>query len=413
MGEPVYLVGAAKEVGAVQGQLQREVLRERLNRVLARAEATQSTLELQERAQRFAKVLSSAAPHWLEEAAALAVAAQCELWPLLALNCLPRDFWGREFVPAPLDLNRHATEVISAYDAQGYEPLLGGDCTTYFALGSATISGETLFHKNRDERDEVQCVYTKQIDGWQRFIGAADVGNLGTAHLHTENYWVGGNNTGSSIAPAEYQDCALTDSHVLRYLAERCRTLDDVLPMLKTLIDNHWLGGGGFERGMILLFADAQRALIVEATSRRMAHEWIEEDGAMRVRTNHFLLPPMQEFCLGAEENSVRRFERARDLWEAQEGFLVISTCGELARDREGLPHAICRNPSDHLGSCTVSTSTATISTHDDRRCQTHFRNCHPSYTHTVILTPLDRVSDSDLVSGAHNQHWRNYRGWA
>ncbi|MDF2439606.1 MAG: hypothetical protein JWN98_590 [Abditibacteriota bacterium] len=413
MGEPVYLVGEANEVGAVQGQLQREVLRERLDRLLARAALTQSTLELRERAQRFGRVLEQATPHWLEEAQSLAAAAGCELWSLLALNCLPYNFWGNELVAAPLELNRHATEVISAYDAQGYEPLLGGDCTTYFALGSATISGETLFHKNRDERDEVQCVYTKQVDGWQRFIGAGDIGNLGTAHLHTENYWVGANNTGSSIVGSEYEDCALHDGHVLRYLAEHCRTLEDILPALETLIENNWMGGGGVERGMILLFADARRALIVEATSRRMAHEWFEEDAAMGVRTNHFLLPEMQKFCLGPDENSARRYDRARNLWEAQEGFLVISTCGELARDRVGLPHAICRNPSDNLGSCTVSTSTATISTHDDRRCQTHFRNCHPSYTHTVILTPLDRVSDSDLVSGAHNQHWRNYRGWA
>lgn len=412
MGEPVYLVGEAREVGIVQGELQREVLRERLGRILARAEATGSTLELQERAERFSKVLSAAAPHWLDEAAGIAAGAGCELWTLLALNCLPRDFWGREFVAAPLELNRHATEVISAYDAQGYEPLLGGDCTTYFALGSATIAGETLFHKNRDERDEVQCVFTKQLDGFQRFIGGGDVGNLGTSHLHTENYWVGANNTGSAIASAEYEDCGLHDGHVLRYLAERCRDLDEILPALEVLIEKHWLGGAAFERGMILLFADARRALIVEATSRRMAHQWFEEDAAMGVRTNHFLLPEMRPFCLGAEENSLQRFERASELWEAQSGFLVISTCGELARDRSGLPHAICRNPSDNLGSCTVSTSTATISTHDDRRCQTHFRNCHPSYTHAVILTPLDRVSDSDLVSGAHNQHWRNYRGW-
>jgi hypothetical protein len=141
-----------------------------------------------------------------------------------------------------------------------------------------------------------------------------------------------------------------------------------------------------------------------------MAHEWIEGDDAIAMRTNHFLLPEMQPFCLPPLENSVVRLQRVTELCEQQQGFLTIPTCGEIGRDRAHAPHAICRNSSDNLGSCTVSTSTANISSHDDRRCQTHFRNCHPSYTHAVILTPLDRVSDSDLVSGSHNQHWRNYQ---
>jgi hypothetical protein len=413
MGEAVYLVGEAAEVGAVQGGLQRVVLRERLERVLAQARESRCEDELRQRAARFGEVLSAATPHWLEEAQAMAQACDCELWTLLALNCLPSDFWGNAYVAAPLELNRAATEVISAYDAQGYEPMLGGDCTSYFAIGSATVSGETLFHKNRDERDEVQCIYTKQIGNFKRFIGAGDVGNLGTAHLHGEDYWVGANHTGSPVPPEEYANCALHDGHVLRYLGEQCSGLDDILPAFKVLLENNWLGGAGTERGMIFLFADAYRGLIVECTSRRMAHEWFEDDGALGIRTNHFLLPEMQSFALPPLENSVLRLERAQELWEGQAGFLTIPACGEIARDREQAPHAICRNPSDNLGSCTVSTSTANISRHDDRRCQTHFRNCHPSYTHAVILTPLDRVSDSDLVSGAHNQHWRNYRAWA
>jgi hypothetical protein len=133
----------------------------------------------------------------------------------------------------------------------------------------------------------------------------------------------------------------------------------------------------------------------------------------MAVRSNHFVLPEMQDYALEPRPGSVARYKRAEELWQAADGHAGISTCGEIARDRANAPHAIARNPSDNLGSVTVSTSTTTISPHDDRRCATHFRNCHPSYTPAVILTPLDRVSDSDLLSGAHNQEWRFYRGWA
>jgi hypothetical protein len=187
--------------------------------------------------------------------------------------------------------------------------------------------------------------------------------------------------------------------------------LDDILPALNDLITKNLLGGGGTNAGAIYLFADAARGLVVETTSRRIAHQWYEGD-AQVVRTNHFLFPEMQPFALAPHPGSVRRLERAASLWMGQHGVLGISACGEIGRDRDGAPWAICRNPSDKLSSVTVSTSTAIVSPHDDRRCQTHFRNCHPSYTPVVIMTPLDRVSDSDLVSGAHNQHWRNYRGF-
>src|SRR5690606_14389548 len=130
------------------------------------------------------------------------------------------------------------------------------------------------------------------------------------------------------------------------------------------------------------------------------------------VRTNHFVFPEMQPYSLPAHPDSVARFERVSELWDEQNGFASIPGCGEISRDRENAPFAICRNPSDGLSNVTVSTSTSIISGHDDRRCQTHSRNRHPSFTPAIILTPLDRVSDSDMVSGAHNQQWRDYRGW-
>lgn len=410
MGEPVFLVGGAHEIGALLGQYQGDVLRERIARTRRRAEVTQQAPVLRERAEKLGAAIEVATPLWLDEVRALAQSADVEVADVLALNCLPPNFWGKSYEPPSL-FSASTGEIVSPFDAQGYEPLMGGDCTSFFALGESTISGETLFHKNRDERDEVQCLYIKQTDGCFRYVAGGDIGNLGIAHVQTENYWAGANNTGSPVLPDEYEDCALGDSHALRYLAERCESLDEIVPALDDLIARKLLGGGGFGFGSIFLFADATRGLIVECTSRRLAHRWFEGD-EMAVRTNHFLLPQMQEFALPPNKGSVLRYERAVELWHESEGHAGISACGEIARDRANAPHGICRNPSDEWGSATVSTSTATISRHDDRRCATHFRNCHPSYTPAVILTPLDRVSDSDLLSGAHNQEWRFYRGW-
>lgn len=423
MGHPVFLIGQASEVGQVQGELQGHFLRERMGRVLTRAEQTQAVPLLKERAEKFGQVLNEASPHWLEEAQALASAGGSELWQVLALNCLPADFWGVEsefYVPAPLvpkDIARakadtRGEELVNPIEAQSLDLAAGGgDCTTFFALGGATLSGETLLHKSRDQYDEVQSAYIKHCEPHYRFVGGGDIGNLGTAHLHTEHFWAGANNTGSPLKPGIYRECVLSDAHVLRYLAEKCVGLDDILPALEELIARQWLGGGAPGTGMILSFVDVDRGLVVEATSERLHAQWYD-DGDMVVRTNHFLFPEMQDDVLPPHPGSIARYERAKELWEEQDGFTSIPSCGEISRDRENAPLAICRNPSDNLQTVTVSTSTSIISRHDDRRCQTHFRNCHPSYTPAIILTPLDRVSDSDLVSGAYNQQWRDYRGW-
>ena len=414
MGQPVYLIGSGSEIGALQGQLCGAVLRERIGRVLIRAEKSGTAALLRERAARLQSTLEAAAPHWIEEARAMAHAAEVEAWAILAFNGLPMGFWGDDYRPAPLDLQndwqRGPDEMVSAADAQGYEPTLGGDCTAYFALGEATIGGETIFHKNRDSPDEIQNIYIKHCAGQKRFVGAGDIGNLGTAHLFAEGGWAGANNTGSRIEAAEFRDCALNDCHVLRWLGEHCRDLDEIVPALQTLFDGDWMGGGGFNRGSIWLFADAARGLVVEATSHHMAHQWFEGD-EICVRTNHFLLPEMTRYCRGAEPNSVRRFERASELWEEARGVIGLATAAEIGRDRQGAPDAICVNPSDGFSGCTVSTSTVAMGRDVDTRGM-HFRNCHPSYTHAIIVSPFDRVSDSDLLSGAHNQHWRNFRGW-
>src|SRR5690606_2237141 len=138
-------------------------------------------------AQKFGEVLSVSCPHWLEEARGLASGAGIELWQLLALNALPPNFWDTEYSPAPLiekDIARAKREtdedIVNPYEAQGIDLAAGGgDCTTFFALPENTLAGETLFHKNREQSDEVQWLGIKQFENQFRFIGAGDIGNLG------------------------------------------------------------------------------------------------------------------------------------------------------------------------------------------------------------------------------------------
>jgi len=419
MGQAIYLRGSAAEVGKLQGELQKVFLQERAARyekMMHAAGMSKSTFE--PRLAAFEECLHAAAPHWLEEAQAIADAAGLELWQLLLWNLDLPEFKKLDYQPAPLTLKNLETAragdegIVNPYEAQGTDPAMGeGECTTFFALGDSTTAGETLLHKNRESRDELQNIYIKHIDGFRRFVGSGDLGNLGTAHLHSEELFAGANNTGSPLVENQCQENALNDCHVLRYIGENCGGLDEVVPCLEELQSRNLLGGGGYGLGMILILADAGRGLIIEATSRQLHHQWFDEEG-VTVRANHFEFPEMQSYCSGVLPGSETRAARARELLEPLDGLMDISTCGEISRDRENAPHAICRNPSDGLGTVTVSTATATISAHDERRCQTHFRNGHPAYCPPVILSPGDIVSDSDLASGAHCEHWRGFRGW-
>lgn len=418
MGKAVFTCGSAREVGALLGQWQGAYLRERWARAAHRAAETGRLQELRARAAGFAALLGRVAPHWLEEAAAQAAGCGLEMLDVLALNCLPPAFWGERgeaYVPAPLGVREVTGEVIDVYDAQGVEAGEGGgDCTTFFALGDATLNGDPLLHKNRDERDEAQWCGIKGLDGKARWAGSGDIGNLGAGFVQTEHGWAGANNTGSDIVPEEYVDGALSDAHALRYFAENCDSLENILETVNYLTASGALGGGNFEAGSIWVFVDATRGLVVEATSRRWAHRWFDgniEDQTTVVRTNHFLLEELLPYARPPHPGSLHRYRRAQELWQLQNGVASIAGAVEIGRDREGAPLAIARNVEDGLNSVTVSAATATVSGYDPRRCQTHVRNGHPAFCPAVILCPVDRVCDSDLLSGAHNAAWRALRG--
>src|SRR4051812_14386405 len=102
MGEAVFLVGDGREVGELQGTLQRSFLQERIGRILQSAEAESILSVLQARADRFGEVLAARCPHWLEEVQGISSGAGIEAWQLLAQNCLPENFWGAKYSPAPL-----------------------------------------------------------------------------------------------------------------------------------------------------------------------------------------------------------------------------------------------------------------------------------------------------------------------
>jgi hypothetical protein len=384
----ICLTGDAAAIGKLQGELQRPFLEDRaarFERMTYAAQLNESTLR--KRAARFAESLSQIAPHWLEETTALARAAGLEAEQLLSWNATQPELEKRSYLPASIEN--------------------AGECTTFFALGESAANGETVFHKNRESVDEVQTVFIKQSGAAQRFVGSADIGNIGTAHLLNEKGIAGANNTGSLVAPEHVSADGLDDCHLLRYFGETCANLDEIIPCLEDLLARNLVRGASSNTGMILIFADASRGLLIETTAHHFNHAWIKGD-AIATRTNHFVFEEMRALSAGEHPGSELRDMRAREML-AQTPKLDIARSVEIACDQQNAPHAICRNPSDAQGTVTVSTSTSIIG---DGDCRMTIYNGHPAYAAPVTLSPRNSTCPNKLISGLHNQYYRRLRGW-
>jgi len=336
-----------------------------------------SQAEVQTNVSALESLLAEAAPHWLEEIDGISETTGIDRTDQLAINCLPDGFWD-----APDDAHH---------------------CTSFLAVGSASKTGETVLHKNRDERDWVQTVHVKQIAGANRYLGGVDVGNVGLAQFVNEHGLCGANNTGSHIKADESIDGKLNDCLMTRLIAEKARSCEDALGIVEDLIGRGLCSGAGTNRGIIFLFADRDRGLIVECTSKHTAHEWI--DDGLGVRSNHFLCPEAQDWISQpVKDNSRRRYERACELVLPHEGQITSELFAQVSRDHTAGPDSICTDNHEHFW-MTVSGFTHTIRrAHTDLLsvtwiCNGNTRNACYFPVHLGVLD-----NSPDLVSGAHNE---------
>ena len=319
MDDLILLANDPAEAGRCYGETAAPALRERVGRMRrAAAAGPWSGGQLAERAARFRAFVGRVAPHWLDEARAAAAAAGIGPDDLFVLNALPEGFWD------------HGT----------------GGCTSCIAVGRAA-GGATLLHKNRDIRAETQDLHVRRAAGGARLLASRDVGNLGFAHFHSGRALAGGNNTGSPIAADEFRPCGLNCCHLLRLVAERAASCDEALAVLDDALARGVAGGSAHRRGMIFLFAEPGRGLVVEMTSRRLAHQEVRH--GLLVRTNHFLLCPMVPYRATAPNpNTRRRYDRAHELLDPLDPVAVPDLV-RMSRDHNDGPDSICCDDREHF----------------------------------------------------------------
>jgi len=381
MGRVVMIAGEPREAGRCYGELAAAALRERVSEMWTASKGSRwGAAQLDERGERFREYVERIAPEWLDEAEATAATAGVNAADLFALNALPPGFW----------------------DAKT------GGCTSCLIVGSASATGHTLLHKNRDLVNSIQDFHVRRVADGRQLFASRDMGSLGFAHFHSDRALAGANNTGSHIKPEELRECGLACTHLLRLVAERASTCDEALGVLEEALAKEVAGGSGGHRGMIFLVAEPGKGIVVEMTSKRLAHREVRD--ATLIRTNHFLLDEMLP-CLSEPpaQNTLRRYERAQELLDPLPNKNVADLI-RLSRDHADGPDSICSDNWQHLH-MTVSACTHVVRPDTlDPLAHTRVQMGNPRNT---LAIPVPRAIDGlpvECVDGTmHNLARRLY----
>ncbi len=306
----ISLIGTPGEVGRRYGKATADAIREKFGYFYDSAERKGISREyLWERGERLKAVIEGISPAWLEEAEALASTVGAELREILALNTPPEDIWKSD------------------------------NCTSFMAVGSATLTGESILHKNRDYDISVQSVYLKKLPSSLKYLGSIEVGgNLGVAYFLNDAGLAGASNSGSPIREAKENNVGFNEHLTMRLLAENARSCEDVLNLFQKLYKRGLVAITN-NRGSIYLFVDRDRGLVIEATDKMVEHQWVED--AFLVRSNHFLLGKLAD---SGDESSEHRLAQATQLIKASEGEIIASLFNKVSRDTDNYPKSIC-NP--------------------------------------------------------------------
>jgi hypothetical protein len=262
-----------------------------------------------------AKRFSELTPSWLEEAQTAAATLSVPVERVLATNC-----------PVPTGSTP--------------EP---GNCS-----GFVRVDDEgTALLKIRDERNLVQAAVVRRLNDGRTYQAGMDIGNLGIAHFASSTGLCGGNHTGSHTRHVS-ADGRFTDCHLLRYIAEHARRVEDVPPLFDALLARDAVGGAAATRGSIFVLADPRRGLILECHSSAYTYHYV--DRGLTVVTNTFQLPESTSWSDGTVDvNSDTRHARLTKLLASFDNSPSPEQVRRITRDRANGPHALCNDDTEHF----------------------------------------------------------------
>lgn len=261
----VHLAGTPEQIGTLWGEMNKKsIVRDMEATYLKRAEAAGIPREtLIQRSAAYMRIAEEIAPHWLEEARAVARAAGVDEELYLAFI----DGQSR---------NRFLSEEHE-------------ECTSYAVPRSHAKGGAILFHKTRDnvDRPQVAPIVDSSLEGVNKFLGVSDVSRIRCSMMVNEKGLAGSGDfpadrkpESSSLAlePAPPQYRGLMAGSILRHIAERAGAAAEALAIIENFVAKGWYSGGEVNASH-WLFVDREGTILeVCNNARHVVHQFHDQD---------------------------------------------------------------------------------------------------------------------------------------
>ena len=245
----VVLSGTPAKVGETWGTVNRQAIRNAIERYLAKARTEKlSEKTLLERAQPFVEIVKRIAPHWIEESRAIARAAGVDA-----------DLYLSFVANSPRGIGFH-------------------ECTSYAAAGKYTQGGAAFFHKNRDNVDRPQAAYAlaSSVKGVNKFISVSNASAVDCSMMVNDKGLAGSADYPAHLTrkgdprallpeAAEPQFRGMMNGSMLRHVAERAADCGQALKIIQDLVKRGYYAGGTVN-GTHWLFVD-RTGTIMEVSS--------------------------------------------------------------------------------------------------------------------------------------------------
>jgi isopenicillin-N N-acyltransferase-like protein len=217
------------------------------------------------------------------------------------------------------------------------DPDASAECTTFVALAENTTDGIGIIGQNADLPEfysELGVVVELRPEGAPSVLMLTPAGQVS---------YVGINDRGLGVF-ANYLICDGWREGFPRYLYSRMALRhDNVNDGLASVRRLHRASS----RNLIMLDAHGNGTDFENTPTRDGC---LSPEGGLLAHSNHYITPALQEEERSSGvglENSRVRLERITSLLERGKGRLDIQAAMTIFRDREMLPHCICRLPGD------------------------------------------------------------------
>jgi hypothetical protein len=241
------------------------------------------------------------------------------------------------------------------------ETLVPDGCTTAIAAGDAAASGDTVFFKQSDKKgadefegedyhqhQQINVVRVENPEDKNKVIGVTAAGSMAVKMgINEKGVAIGSNISRTVTFDEEGTDskdwaAASRGEYMRQGLLHGDTAVEVAQQITPKLFSDPMSSPGNID------IADHERAVVLEGEFTHLASEWVDDD--VIGRANKFQVLDDLARSEGEIPSSYRRYERVREVLEAEAGEVTVDDLRELSVDHTNGPglESICRHQEDH-----------------------------------------------------------------